>query len=159
MKVSRREFFIKSAGAIAVVSAGGFINTIITSCSSNPTDPGNSTPLSTIQGTVASNEISVSLVAPSPIANKSTRALVVYNNNSGAIIVEHNSDDTFKAMSGICTHQGCKVSDYDGGQSVFVCPCHNSRFDLNGNVKQGPATSKLRTYITRVENNSLIITL
>jgi Rieske Fe-S protein len=158
MKISRREFFVKSAGAIVVVSASGFINTIITSCSSNPTDPGNLTPLSTIQGTVANNEITIAL-ASSPIENKNTRALVVYNNNNGAIIVEHKSDDTFKAISGICTHQGCKVSDYDGSQSVFICPCHNSRFDLNGNVKQGPATSKLGSYSTRVENNSLIITL
>ncbi|MFI5237953.1 MAG: ubiquinol-cytochrome c reductase iron-sulfur subunit [Ignavibacteriales bacterium] len=158
MKLSRREFFIKSAGAIVVVSTSGFISTIITSCSDNPTDSGNSTPLSTIQGTVVNNEISIAL-ASSAIENKNTRALVVYNNNNGAIIAEHNSDDTYKAISGICTHQACKVSDYDDGQSVFVCPCHNSRFDLNGNVVQGPATTKLRTYSTRVENNSLIITL
>ena len=48
---------------------------------------------------------------------------------------------------------------FDGTSSVFVCPCHGSQFDLNGNVKQGPATSKLGSYNTRVENNSLIITL
>jgi Rieske Fe-S protein len=159
MKVSRREFFVKSASAIAVISSSGIINTIITSCTNNPTDPGNSTPLGTIQGIVVNNEISISLGSSSPIANKNTRALVKYNNGNRAILVEHNSDDTYKAISGICTHENCIVSAYDAGSNVFVCPCHNSRFDLNGNVVQGPASSKLRGYNTRVENNSLIITL
>jgi len=158
MKISRREFFIKSAGAIVVVSSSGLISSIITSCTNNSTDPVNTTPLSTIQGTVANNEISITL-SSSPIENKNTRALVEYNNGNGAILVEHNSDDTYKALSGICTHQHCLVSGFDGTNSVFVCPCHGSQFDLNGNVKKGPANSKLGSYSTRVENNSLIITL
>ena len=159
MKITRREFFNKSAVTIAVISTSGFISTIINSCSNNPTDPGNPTPLSTIQGTVANNQVTVSLGSSSPIADKNTRALVKYNNDSGALLVEHNSDDTYKALSGICTHQHCVVSNFDGGNSVFVCPCHNSRFDLNGNVVQGPASTKLRVYSTIVENNSLVITL
>jgi Rieske Fe-S protein len=158
MKLSRREFFIKSAGAIVVVSSSGLIGSIVTSCSSNPTDPINTTPLSTIQGTVVNNEITVTLTS-SPIANKNTRALVEYNNGNGAVLVEHNSDDTYKALSGICTHQSCLVSAFDGSNSVFVCPCHGSQFDLNGNVKKGPANTKLKTYSTRIENNSLVITL
>ena len=158
MKISRREFFVKSAGAIAVVSAGGFINTILTNCSDNPTDPVNSTPLSTIQGTVLNSEITIAL-ASSPIENKNTRALVQYNNGNGAILAEHNSDDTYKALSGICTHRSCVISAFDGSNNVFVCPCHGSQFDLNGNVKQGPATNKLGSYSTRVENNSLVISL
>jgi Rieske Fe-S protein len=158
MKITRREFFVKSAGAIVVVSSSGLISSIVTSCSDNPTDPVNSTPLNTIQGTVTNNEIVIAL-ASSPIENKNTRALVKYNNGNGAILVEHNSDDTFRALSGICTHQSCVVSDYDGSNSVFVCPCHGSQFDLNGNVKKGPASTKLSSYNTRLESNSLIITL
>jgi len=158
MKLSRREFFIKSAGAIVVVSSSGLISSIITSCSNNPTDPVNTTPLSTIQGTVVNNEITITL-SSSPIENKNTRALVEYNNGNGAVLVEHNSDDTYKALSGICTHQNCLVSAFDGSNSVFVCPCHGSQFDLNGNVKKGPANTKLKIYSTRVENNSLIVTL
>lgn len=160
MKISSREFFLKSASAIVLASASGFITTFITSCSNNnPTAPSNTTPLATIQGSVVNNEISISLDASSPIVNKDTRALALYNNNAGAIIVEHNSDDTYKAISGICTHQGCIISDFEGSSSDFVCPCHNSRFDLNGQVVQGPAATNLAVYNTSVENNSLIITL
>ena len=158
MKITRREFFIRSAGAVVVVSSSGILSSILTSCSDNPTDPTNGTPLATIQGTVINNEISI-VIASSPIENKNTRALVKYNNGNGSILVEHNSDDTYKALSGICTHQNCVVSEFDGSNNVFICPCHGSQFDLNGNVKQGPATVKLGSYSTRVENGSLIISL
>ena len=158
MKITRRQFFIKSAGAMVIVSSSGLLSSIVTSCSDNPTDSANATPLSTIQGTVVNNEVTIALVS-SPIENKNTRALVMYNNGNGAILVEHNSGDTYNALSGICTHQNCIVSSFDESNNVFVCPCHNSKFDLNGNVKQGPASTKLRSYNTRVEGNSLIITL
>ncbi len=160
MKISRREFFIKSAQTIVVVSASGLVSAVINSCGgNNPSGPSNVTSLKIIQGSVINNQINVSLDSSSPVANKNSKALVEYNNGSGAIIVEHKSDDTFKTISGICTHQGCIVTDFDGSNSVFVCPCHGSRFDLSGNVVQGPAPSGLRQYNSSVENNFLIITL
>ncbi len=160
MIISRREFFVKSASSLAVISATGLVSTIISSCAgSGPSGPSNVSSLNIIQGTVSNNEISISIGSSSPVANKNTRALVEYNNGGAAVIVEHNSDGTFSAISGICTHQGCIVTDFDGTNNDFVCPCHGSRFDLTGNVVQGPAPSKLRTYATRVENSSLIITL
>ncbi len=157
MKITRRDFFVKSASAVAIVSTSGIISSIITSCTS-PTGPnGNYTTLETIQKSVVNNQISIDIPS-SPIANKNTRALVKFNNGN-AILVEHKSDDTYKALSGICTHQSCVVSGYDGGSSEFVCPCHGSRFNLNGGVVQGPANSSLRVYTTSVENNTLIISL
>ncbi len=160
VKISRREFLVKSAGTIAVVSAGGLVSTILNSCKgSSPSGPPSVSAMQIIQASVSNNEISISLDASSPIAAKNTRAVVEYAGGSEAILAEHNSDDTFRAISGVCTHQGCFVTDYDGTNNVFVCPCHGSRFDLTGNVVQGPAPSKLIAYNTRVENNSLIITL
>lgn len=44
------------------------------------------------------------------------------------------------AVSKICTHLGCIVkTDTDG----FLCPCHGSRFALNGEVTKGPAPQAL----------------
>ncbi len=160
MKISRREFFVRSTGTLALISASGLISTILNSCKgSGPSGPSSVSAMPIIQASVSNNEISVSLDASSPIAAKNTRTVVEYAGGSEAILAEHNSDDTYRAISGICTHQGCFVTDYDSSNNVFVCPCHGSRFDLNGNVVQGPAPSKLIQYTTRVENNSLIITL
>ena len=44
------------------------------------------------------------------------------------------------AISLICTHLGCIVKTVAEG---FECPCHGSRFALNGLVTRGPAPSPL----------------
>lgn len=54
----------------------------------------------------------------------------------------------FSALSLVCTHLGCTVESKTDG---FACPCHGSRFDLQGNVTRGPAgkpLNPLRTAIT-----------
>ncbi len=44
------------------------------------------------------------------------------------------------AVSRVCTHLGCLVkAEADG----FHCPCHGSRFALNGAVTKGPAPKAL----------------
>jgi cytochrome b6-f complex iron-sulfur subunit len=44
------------------------------------------------------------------------------------------------AMSMVCTHLGCIVSETPAG---FSCPCHGSKFALDGKVLSGPAPSRL----------------
>jgi glycine/D-amino acid oxidase-like deaminating enzyme/nitrite reductase/ring-hydroxylating ferredoxin subunit len=42
-----------------------------------------------------------------------------------------------------CTHMGCLVK-FNEAERSWDCPCHGSRFDLDGSVLEGPATSPLR---------------
>lgn len=44
------------------------------------------------------------------------------------------------AISTTCTHLGCIVAPSATG---FQCPCHGSRFDVDGNVTGGPAPKPL----------------
>jgi Rieske Fe-S protein len=44
------------------------------------------------------------------------------------------------AISLICTHLGCIVSKH---AERFECPCHGSKFDINGKVTAGPAPKAL----------------
>ena len=50
---------------------------------------------------------------------------------------------TAHAVSPTCTHMGCLVA-FNDVEKAWECPCHGSRFDLDGAVLQGPATKPLR---------------
>lgn len=65
-------------------------------------------------------------------------------NKKCPIIVVRSSDTDVTAFSSKCTHMGCAVAPAEGG--TFVCPCHNSKFDMQGNVIGGPAKSSLKHF-------------
>jgi cytochrome b6-f complex iron-sulfur subunit len=57
------------------------------------------------------------------------------------------STSGFTALSLVCPHLGCTVDPQPDG---FACPCHGSRFGLQGQVVHGPAGKALT--VLRVEN-------
>lgn len=65
-------------------------------------------------------------------------------------------DETgFYAISLICTHLGCIVSKH---ADKFECPCHGSKFDLQGKVKSGPAPKSLTWFkIAQLPDGKLIV--
>ena len=154
MKISRREFFVKSVQGAAIISLPALISPILESCT-NPTSPQNANPLASIQGTNSNGKIVLTIDSSSPLANTGTAASVHYQ--SGSILVDHPSNNVFNALSSICTHQACNIDSFDSGKEQFVCPCHGSRFDVTGNVVQGPAGSPLPKYTTQIEGDQLTI--
>lgn len=55
-----------------------------------------------------------------------------------------------------CTHFGCAYH-WEATRNQFVCPCHESRFSIEGKVLGGPASRPLDRYSVRVENGKLLI--
>lgn len=49
----------------------------------------------------------------------------------------------FRALSAVCTHLGC-ITRFKPDQRIIACPCHGSRFSLDGDVLGGPAPRPLR---------------
>jgi glycine/D-amino acid oxidase-like deaminating enzyme/nitrite reductase/ring-hydroxylating ferredoxin subunit len=60
----------------------------------------------------------------------------------GALAVHRDEDGTLHAVSARCTHLGCLVA-FNDAERVWECPCHGSRFGVDGTVLHGPAVRPL----------------
>lgn len=67
-------------------------------------------------------------------------------------------DGGFLAMTIKCSHLGCSVL-WDEKKNEFICPCHSSRFSLNGNVVNPPAPRALDIYTIVFENGKILVDL
>lgn len=62
--------------------------------------------------------------------------------------------DGFEAISLVCPHLGCVVL---AKKDSFDCPCHGSRFNLDGSIIQGPASEPLRKLKLQVSEEGHLI--
>ena len=58
--------------------------------------------------------------------------LAVYKDEQGAL----------HAVSAVCTHMGC-ILGWNSAEKSWDCPCHGSRFGIDGRVLHGPAVVDL----------------
>lgn len=83
---------------------------------------------------------------PTPPSEFDIGPAVNYPSNSRTV-VSHipaliiHDEQGMHALSLTCSHLGCAIEERNFG---FECPCHSSRYDLNGVVLKGPAASNLR---------------
>ena len=65
-------------------------------------------------------------------------------------------DTEIKVFDAHCTHMGC-IIHFDAQNSVFNCPCHKSRFGIDGSKLRGPAKRDLDTISYKIKNKTLQI--
>jgi cytochrome b6-f complex iron-sulfur subunit len=145
---SRREF---CAHAVSFVAVGALLE----SCGGSPTSPSSVPALPTISAGVSNNAIALTVDAASPLSAVGSAALV--QTSAGNFLVAHTAQDTFNAMTAICTHEACTVERYQSG--TFTCPCHGSQYSTSGSVVRGPATASLRRFNATFASNLLTISL
>ncbi|NKE55686.1 FAD-dependent oxidoreductase [Lentzea sp. PSKA42] len=66
----------------------------------------------------------------------------VIRDGLGKTGVYRDDDGQLHAVSLRCTHLGCLVR-FNAAERSWDCPCHGSRFDVDGAVLEGPATKPL----------------
>jgi len=80
-------------------------------------------------------------------ANGSVRLSVT--SNTGVLyplLVNRGTGNQFFSLSTRCTHQGCVVAPFSTAAGASVCPCHGSRYAIDGAVTGGPALASLARY-------------
>ena len=70
------------------------------------------------------------------------------------ILLVKKQDNTYNALYMECTHQNQPLTANKNG---LFCSAHGSSFDLEGNVKQEPATKPLRKFKTEITDNNIKI--
>ena len=146
---TRREFCVR---AVALAALGGALGTILEGCSS-PVSPTNVASLPIVGGTRTGSGVTVTIDSSSPLATVGGAALVEASLTN--LLVARTAQNSFVALSATCTHQNCPITGF--GSQMYVCPCHGSTFDLNGQVTGGPAPAALHQYATQFISGVLTI--
>jgi menaquinol-cytochrome c reductase iron-sulfur subunit len=74
--------------------------------------------------------------------------------DAGAVWLQRRPNRELFALSATCPHLGCGIGLF--GQS-FICPCHESRFALDGSSLKGPAPRAMDPLPLRIENGRVLV--
>jgi len=132
-----------AAAAVAAAGCGG----------GSPTAPAPA-PTPTPAGTPAPNEVRVPLPAVGLTVAATGQLL-----NPLPLAVTRLTEARVVAVSRICTHEGCTVNLPVASLLTLDCPCHGSRFQVTGQVVNGPAARPLASFPAAIDGNEVVITL
>jgi Rieske Fe-S protein len=71
------------------------------------------------------------------------------------VVVTQPEAGRFQGLSAVCTHTGCIVDKVADG--LIECPCHGSRYHLDGTVARGPAPRALASRPVKVVDGTVLL--
>lgn len=81
-----------------------------------------------------------------------------HTTNSYGVYVLRKEGGELHVFSNVCTHLSCRVKWREQARA-YVCPCHEARFDIDGNVLYGPPPRPMDEYEYKIEEGNIIIHL
>ncbi len=83
-----------------------------------------------------------------------THKIFKFGTSPGILI--HTQEGELIAFSAICTHLTCSVL-FESDTQTLLCPCHNGKFDLGGNVISGPPPAPLESYNVEISGEDIVV--
>lgn len=74
----------------------------------------------------------------------------------GAVWVVRGEGEQVTAYSVVCPHLGCGI-DFTEGDHEFRCPCHDSKFTLEGARTAGPSPRGMDALETKVQDGEVLV--
>lgn len=68
-------------------------------------------------------------------------------------------NDTLWGVKLVCTHQRCSLAPLPEDPLQLLCPCHGSRFGIDGAVLEGPAVDSLPLYPAKVNERGRVVVI
>ncbi len=62
-----------------------------------------------------------------------------------------NTDEGVQALYKVCPHLGC-LYGWNDQEFKFICPCHGSQYEYDGDYISGPAPRSLDKFVLRIED-------
>ncbi len=103
------------------------------------------------------SECQVNIPKKVPIKDSKTDAWIKFPSTTiGAVWIILNQDKKLTVFSSVCPHLGCGV-DWDEDSGRFVCPCHETYFDIKGKVLSGPSPRGLDTLEADIKQGKIFV--
>ena len=101
---------------------------------------------------VAVNEVTL----PDALSLPKNAALMFKFGPKPAVLIHH-EDDTWSALSAVCTHLGCTVG-YQPDKKVIFCPCHSGVYNARTGANiSGPPPKPLTEYQVSISDGQLTV--
>lgn len=98
--------------------------------------------------------VEITLADHPELAQPGGRLAIRADGKGKPILVVRGNGDEFSALSLKCTHLGCTVG-FDESAGELACPCHGSRFSLDGGNLKGPAKKPLADYNVKFDGTTI----
>ncbi len=72
------------------------------------------------------------------------------------VLLIRDSEGTFKALHGVCTHLDCIVQ-YKPDKELVWCACHGGSYDTDGNNLSGPPPRPLEKFAVNIRDGELYV--
>lgn len=104
------------------------------------------------------SQVEVSQVTAAKVGELAPNSSKIFKfGNSPGILINTKNGEII-AFSAVCTHLTCTVIYEEDNESI-LCPCHNGRFDLGGNVISGPPPSPLEAYNVEILGDEIVVSI